>query len=162
MSEYNKYLNSKIYFLMDNINNSIIYVGWTYNTLKKRFWIHKRHWVINPNRKIYEYINKIGINNIWIVFFKNFPCNNREELEIEELKIAYELENKILIFDDYNINLFNSQRKRRKIINKKKYEPKIDEKNKCFICDHQFKNSWHFHEHLYSKKHQKNSIMKNI
>jgi len=149
----NKYLNWKIYFLKNKINNSIVYVGSWILPLKTRFWIHKRHWVINPNRKIYKFINEIGINNISIELLKNYSCNNKKELEIEENKIINELIKQ-------NIELYN---KKRIIHNKnKKYEQKIDEKNKCFICNHQFKNSGHFNEHLYSKRHQKNSILKNI
>jgi len=149
--EINKYLNWKIYVLQNKINDTIIYVGSWILPLQVRYWIHKRHWIINPNRKIYKFINEIGIENIYIILYKNFPCKNRNELEIEENKIINELLKK-------NIVLYN----KKKIIHnkKKKYTNKIDEKNKCFICNHQFRNSAHKKEHNYWLKHAKN-LLKN-
>jgi len=154
----NKYLNWKIYFLKNKINNSIVYIGSWILPLKTRYWIHKNHWIINPKRKIYKFINEIGIDNIYIILYKNFPCNNKKELKAEEKKCLFEIWKNNFLFNTYNpINEKTSIEKLNKIKNyyqKNKNNPK----NFCNICCHQFKNSAHKKEHLYWQKHTKNLL----
>ena len=75
----NRYNNCKIYKLIDNINN-YFYIGSTCLSLSKRLYGHKQKSKLNPNQKIYKYINTIGWDNIKIVLIKELNLNNKEQL----------------------------------------------------------------------------------
>ena len=80
--ENNKYLNGKIYFLMNDINHEIFYIGSTITKLQKRLSFH-----IYSSFKIFSgydsiksnYIrlmninNPNGYNNISIHLLEDFP-----------------------------------------------------------------------------------------
>jgi hypothetical protein len=78
-----KYLNGKIYKLIDNTNGNI-YIGSTCNSLKKRLKIHLNHY--------YEYKKKDGKclttvayhiiknNDYKMELLENFPCKTKQEL----------------------------------------------------------------------------------
>ena len=79
----NKYINGKIYKIINNINDKI-YIGSTIQTLAQRFYEHKRRAISEKNRVIYNAINKIGIENFKIILMEKFSCNSKEELVARE------------------------------------------------------------------------------
>ena len=90
----NKYSNSKIYFLINNLTKELFYIGSTVKTLKRRLWEHK-YYAFYFYDKAYEcdknnYIRLMniddckGYNNISIHLLENYPCNIKEELLIRE------------------------------------------------------------------------------
>ena len=86
----NIYNDGKIYFLMNNVNHEIFYIGSTIRKLKYRLSSH----IINAfdfNSSNFDsqksnYIrlmnidNNKGIKNISIHLIENYPCNSKEEL----------------------------------------------------------------------------------
>jgi len=85
-NEYDpKYQQGKIYKIVCNITNEI-YIGSTIQTLEKRLGQHK-----NQNYMSKQIIEQ---NNYEIELIKDYPCNNKRELEEEESK--YIRENKCI------------------------------------------------------------------
>ena len=81
-----KYQNAKIYKISNDIDK-FIYVGSTIQPLNIRFTKHKSKSKRYPERKIYKHFMKLGIDHFEIKLIKNYPCNNKLELEIEEERI---------------------------------------------------------------------------
>ena len=78
-----KYQNGKIYKIVNDIDK-LIYVGSTIQTLSQRFTEHKYEAKRSPNIKLYKHFAELGIEHFKIKLIKNYPCNNKLELEIEE------------------------------------------------------------------------------
>jgi hypothetical protein len=78
-----KYQNGKIYQISNNIDK-LIYVGSTITSLNIRFSKHKSASKLHPNIKLYKHFAKLGVEHFKIILIKNYPCNNKLELEIEE------------------------------------------------------------------------------
>ena len=90
----NIYNDGKIYFLMNNVNHEIFYIGSTIRKLKYRLSSH----IINAfdfrksdfNSKKCNYIrlmniyNNEGFKNISIHLIEDFPCNSKQELLYRE------------------------------------------------------------------------------
>jgi hypothetical protein len=86
MEEVNKYLNGKIYKLV-NSNSDKIYIGSTYKTLNERLSAHKSPSNKATSRKIFEIEGDVTIELI-----ENYPCNCKKDLwkrekELIELNI---------------------------------------------------------------------------
>ena len=90
----NNYNNGKIYFLMNNINHEIFYIGSTTQNLRARLTHHKNH-AFYFNSGCYDcykcnYIRLMnindssGYNNISIHAIEEYPCNSKDELFIRE------------------------------------------------------------------------------
>lgn len=78
------YSKGKIYKLVNNVDDKI-YVGSTTNPLYARLCTHKNDSKKYPNRKVYYHINEIGgWNNISIILIEEYPCENREQLNLRE------------------------------------------------------------------------------
>ena len=128
-----KYINSCIYIIKSkDVNIKKVYIGSTCN-FSNRKRVHKSN-CNNPNCKEYNYnvYRYIRENNGWnewqMTIVKNFPCNNKSELEAEELKTILEFG-----FD----NLLNKQQPTR--TQKQWYEDNKDKikekKKKKFTCE---------------------------
>ena len=90
MPDYSK---SVIYMIEPSIEyeEGDIYYGATTQPLHKRFFGHKS----NYKRNIHKYqssllFNKYGVENIKVILIKQFPCENKKELEAEEAKYIRE------------------------------------------------------------------------
>src|SRR5687767_8045615 len=77
------YNNSKIYKIVNNVNNKI-YIGSTCNLLRVRWNWHKADMKKKPNRLIYQEKYILGVQNFRIILIENFACNNRNELRARE------------------------------------------------------------------------------
>ena len=78
-----KYQHGKIYKIINSIDK-LIYVGSTTQPLNRRFTGHKIDAKRSPNSKLYKHFAKLGVEHFEIKLIKNYPCNNKLELEIEE------------------------------------------------------------------------------
>jgi hypothetical protein len=81
----NKYLNAKIYKIIDKSNNNV-YIGSTIKTLKQRLSCHEGHYQMYVNGK-YTYVSSFEIlqnNNYCIELIEAYPCESKEELEKKE------------------------------------------------------------------------------
>ncbi len=142
----NKYINGKIYKIIDNTNNNI-YIGSTIKTLKRRLQIH-----INGLNCISKDI--IKNNNFKIELIENYPCNNNNELRkreqyyINNLK-CINIRNAYTDMKEYRIknkDYYKEYNTEYRIKNKdyyKEYRKEYNFKNKDKRKDRDiYKNSW--------------------
>lgn len=94
------YRNGKIYQISNTVNN-IIYIGSTITHLDKRLWNHrsraKDETRLSP---LYIAMRELGSDKFSITLLKLFPCESKQELEIEELSVANQYD-KTLLYNDY-------------------------------------------------------------
>ena len=99
--EINKYQNSFIYTIKTKTG---LYVGSSYD-FKRRLIAHKSC-IYNEKSKKYNlnlYKNiRENDGEFNMEIYKMFPCNNREELRIEETKIMQELNSNLNIYKGFN------------------------------------------------------------
>ena len=83
--ENNRYNNSKVYKLITTVVDTF-YIGSTCLSLSKRLNGHKKNAKkeINKDSWVYEYLNKIGFENVKIILINEFVLENREQLRREE------------------------------------------------------------------------------
>tara|TARA_R110000823_G_scaffold41021_1_gene108285 strand:- start:1470 stop:1952 length:483 start_codon:yes stop_codon:yes gene_type:complete len=84
------YSNSKIYKLVNNVDNKI-YIGSTCNTLRQRKGEHKRSSKIHPERPVYKHLNQVGWENVEIILIETHECKNKDELHKRERHFIDEL-----------------------------------------------------------------------
>ena len=101
-----KYQNAKIYKLSFP-NSDKVYIGSSIQSLKTRYAKHRNSytkWIrgdleVTGNKpRFFSYfpiLIKNNDNNYDIQLVKNFPCNNRYELELEEYRLVTETEHSI-------------------------------------------------------------------
>lgn len=81
-----KYKQGKIYKLVNDLTDEIIYVGSTIQTLHKRMYGHTSSVKTKP-QPVHNHINEyIGIENVSINLIANYPCNTKKQLTAEEGK----------------------------------------------------------------------------
>ena len=123
-----KYLNGKIYKLIDNTNGNI-YIGSTCLSLKERLGNHKKHYneYIKTDVKRTTSYNIIKNNDYKIELLENFPCKSKQELLNKERE--YIQNNKCL--NMYRPILTNQE----KLDYKKEWKKKnyIDNRDKLII-----------------------------
>ena len=81
----NKFQNAKIYKIVDNLSD-MIYIGSTCKTLNQRLNGHELDYKKFRNGK-YNFVTSFKIlenNNYKIELIKNYPCENKQELNIAE------------------------------------------------------------------------------
>jgi hypothetical protein len=150
----NKYLNGKIYKITNTINDDI-YIGSTRRGLNKRFTEHKSKYKCYL-KQTYRYVSyfklfeKYGIENCNIILIKNYPCNSKTELEIEEGKI---IRNNTCVNMIVNIGLGSIECKRLNDL-------KLREIIQCIICSGSHRKNGKIY-HLKTKKHM-NALKNNI
>ena len=84
--ENNRYNNSKIYKLVDQVNG-YFYIGSTCNPLSKRLYWHKCSAKKHSERKVYKYFNELGWDNVKIILIEEHYLDNNEELIREEDRV---------------------------------------------------------------------------
>jgi Uri superfamily endonuclease len=94
MTDYQK---AKIYKIVD-VNEEMVYVGSTVNTLAKRMAHHRADYKRQHFITSHLIFNKYGIENCKILLLENYPCNSKDELNKREGEIIRELDcvNKVL------------------------------------------------------------------
>ena len=79
------YSKGKVYSLRNRIDNDkIVYVGSTVRTLSERMAQHRRDIKRNPEQKIYELMDRIGVDNFYIELIEDVACERREQLLARE------------------------------------------------------------------------------
>jgi len=140
-----RYQNGKIYKVVCN-NTGRIYIGSTYKTLENRLYTHEKDYkrYLNDNFHYISCFDIIKDCNYTIELIKDFPCNNRTELEREEGK------HQLLSISDENINCVN------RYVAGRTREERLAFKRQKFTCPCGGKYTrTHKAEHFKSKKHQK-------
>ena len=88
MAVNNKYQNVKIYKITNTINDDI-YIGSTIRDLKKRMIEHISKYkkrINNRYNAVFTMFDICGFENCNIELIKDYPCNSKNELEVEEGK----------------------------------------------------------------------------
>jgi hypothetical protein len=73
------FANGEIYKLVNSVDDEI-YIGSTCGTLHLRKCRHKKDANRQPNRRVYEHLNRVGWTNVRIILIESFPCSNKNEL----------------------------------------------------------------------------------
>ena len=100
----NKFENAKIYKIVDDTLD-MIYVGSTFRTLQQRLKSHETKFKSFKAGK-YSFVTSYKIlenNNYKIELVKLFPCNTKQELNLEEGKIIKQFRNDKLNIVNKNI-----------------------------------------------------------
>ena len=94
----NKYRNGKIYIIY-SLNSSKVYFGSTTYKIDRRLQLHISYYNGYKKGK-YKYCNStcdmfddLDVNNCKIKLIKNYPCNSRKALELEEGKFIVSSKN---------------------------------------------------------------------
>ena len=78
---YNK---SKIYKIVNDIDDDIYIGGTTKHYLSSRLNEHRMQFKKNKTRLLYRKMDNLGITNFKIVLIESFPCNSKDELTARE------------------------------------------------------------------------------
>ena len=146
----NKFDNAKIYKIMDNVSNAI-YVGSTCKTLEQRLKQHKNNYKgFKAGKSHFVTVFKILENGDYkIELIKLYPCNTKQELNLEEGKIIKQLRNdKINIV---NRNIAGQTEKEYQSQYRQNNRNLINKKHNC-LCGGKFINA-NKSRHEKTKKH---------
>ncbi len=95
MTEKNRFQKGKIYTIRYRLDNSLIYVGSTTQTLCKRWGDHKSAYTTYQDKYDFLLYQKIketsDLQNWYIELYELFPCNSKMELEKREGEIIREI-----------------------------------------------------------------------
>ena len=149
-----KYQHGKIYFISNDIDN-LIYVGSTIQPLNIRFSGHKFDAKRYPNSKLYKHFAKLGVDHFEIILIKNYPCNNKLELEIEEERYKIMLNAQLnMIRAHQTVEQRKEQKNEYRENNRAKIRLKQKERLFCAICGKMYTRS-HKARHCKTKWHKK-------
>ena len=100
----NKFQNGKIYKITDNVSD-MIYVGSTCNTLQQRLYQHEADYkAFKAEKTNYRTSFKILKNdNYKIELIKFYPCENKQQINLEDGKIIKKYKNNNLNIVNRNI-----------------------------------------------------------
>jgi len=87
-----RYKRGKIYTIRCHSDETLIYVGSTFNTLAKKFGSHKAESKRNTNMPLYKYINN-DWKNWYIELYEDYPCSNKQLLSKREGEVMREIGN---------------------------------------------------------------------
>jgi hypothetical protein len=80
----NKYSTSKIYRLVNALNDEVLYVGSTIDTLTTRLYGHEKNLTDRP-KSVHNHIrDNVGIDNVRIELICHYPCECETDMRIEE------------------------------------------------------------------------------
>ena len=127
MQENNRYQHSKIYKLVNDIDDTF-YIGSTCNTLAKRFYDHKNDAKRRPKARVYEHLNKIGWEHVKIILIIEVALNSKDELRREEDKHNHEYRDDDNCLNVYRAFLTPEEDKIRIQISNQKYNIENNEK----------------------------------
>ena len=138
--ENNRYNNSKIYKLVDQVNG-YYYIGSTCNPLSKRLHWHKQNSKKQSlqNIKVYKHFNSIGWENVKIILIQEHYLDNKEQLLREEDNIIQMYLYDAKCLNSYRAFLSEEERKEHKMQYRNQYnnlnKEKINEQHKQYYED---------------------------
>ena len=98
-SSQNKYINSKIYKIVNDVNDDV-YVGSTYNLLCRRMEKHRSHRFQYAHRPLYKLMIDLGVQHFHIELVEDFPCENKEQLRKREGHFIREMGTLNMVIED--------------------------------------------------------------
>jgi hypothetical protein len=147
-NELNKYMNGKIYKIINDVDNDI-YIGSTYKHINKRWGQHiaDAYDDKNMNKPLYKKIRELGYEHFKIELIKNNPCSSRYFLEQEENVFIKEYGNlnikgNINVIEKYKKPNENHKGSKKRVFNITDIdENKIQDTNKYIISDIDYFNN---------------------
>ena len=79
MTEINRYSHTKIYKLIDKVNQHFYIGSTTSKYLAKRKADHKADSLRHPERPVYKYFNSVGWSNVTIVLIEELNLQSKEQ-----------------------------------------------------------------------------------
>ena len=79
MAEINRYSHTKIYKLIDKVNQHFYIGSTTSKYLTKRKADHKADSSRQPERPVYKYFNSVGWSNVTIVLIEELNLQSKEQ-----------------------------------------------------------------------------------
>ena len=79
----NQYMNAKIYKIL-NSSNDDVYVGSTIQSLSQRMAKHRSSIKHKPHYRLYQHMQKFGVDTFYIELIENYPCRSKDELRAKE------------------------------------------------------------------------------
>ena len=147
----NKFENAKIYKIVDNTTD-MIYIGSTCKTLEQRLKAHESNYKRFKAGKM-NYITSFKIfenNNYKIELIKLYPCDTKQELNLEEGKTIKQFKNnKLNIVNKYIAGQTDKESMAQNYQNNKNL---IHEKHNC-LCGGRY-TQCHKSHHEKTQKHQ--------
>ena len=151
---HNKFQNAKVYLIKCLLpGQNLIYIGSTTSNLKDRFNLHKSFSRKFPKIKLYEHMNKLGLENFEINLVSVVNCNSRAELldrEDHYIKLFNTVQNGL----NSNYARMNAERKhatRKRCM--QAWRLRNAEKYICEKCRFSSHIKTHFKNHIQTKKH---------
>lgn len=163
----------RIYRIISTVDDTISYIGSTFNTTRDRFYLHKKtynQWLNNNSREvsIYPFFKKLGIDNFKCILIKEYNVADKyallawEQLWINKFRKT--AVNKINPFQPLpkqqhriSCKTYDDANKAKTLIRSKAYRianaEQRKEKHIC-VCGGTYKYR-HKSTHLNTKKHQK-------
>jgi hypothetical protein len=77
------YSNSKIYKILNHTDDKV-YVGSTVEPLSKRMTKHRHEPNRRTNYELYQHMNTIGVNSLYMELIENYECSDIYELRAKE------------------------------------------------------------------------------
>ena len=102
------YSNGIIYKIICNLDDKIIYIGSTFNSLKQRWGAHKCNYKHKYSKLgIHEHFDKYGIDNFEIVFIKSYNVvrltrNDHKHLSVYEMLWVKRVKNACNLISPFN------------------------------------------------------------
>ena len=128
------YKNAKIYKLVSTVDDNF-YIGSTCTTLIIRLCDHKSKAKRHHNRKVYQWLNDVGLANIKIILIDdNFTCENMDHLRREEDKYIMMYKHLDDCMNSNRAYLTLDEKKEKEAERKRIYNENNKEKISCIIC----------------------------
>ena len=125
MTEKNRFQDGKIYTIRYRLDNSLIYVGSTTQTLCKRWGDHKSCYNTCQDKSgilLYQKIKETSdLHNWYIELYELFPCNSRMELLQKEGQVIREIATLNKIISGRTDKEYRLDNKEQLLKNKKDY-----------------------------------------
>ena len=83
-----RYENGKIYLVKCKYDDTLVYIGSTFQQLEERFRLHKK----DKTCSLYKYVND-DWDNWYIELYEDYPCKNKHILELRETEVQRQIAN---------------------------------------------------------------------
>ena len=154
----NKYEHSKIYKIVNDVND-MIYVGSTTEPLDKRWLTHLIDYKRRPNNKLYKKIHKIGIEHFKIILISIYPCKSKEQL-IQRERVEYDKYDSSILLNTYRPTITKEEeiayRKKRCKEYYEVHKEELNNKNQKYYVEN--RDIIRERNREYSKKHRDSNI----
>jgi hypothetical protein len=146
-------LLGSVYKMYHASNPDIIYIGSTTTSLTQRLSMHKIKARGHPERKVYQYMNALGLDDIRIELLDQVMFQTTQQLHIIEDEWMRRLSPTL---NSINAILDVEKRKENAKELNKQYRIKNVNKHRCDICNYHTHNKSNLTKHQNTQRHRDN------